>query len=265
MRTQTFFLLLFLLIFSAGAAAEDLQDLPEQTRQEIQRQARELGEAGASEEQAGQMLGAMAKNGFSRQNRDKAFDMVKDAAENNQPTSPIMDKAMEGIAKNAGEKNTITAMERVRNRNRLSKQLAEPLGMDNRQKKEAEEIIAGCLAAGMNRKDLSGLLQQTKGLNGQGRNREKTVLSVLQTARTMARKGTKSSDIYNSLRHAIQNRYSEKEIRMMGTSGSTQGFGTGGSGGSRGPGGSSGAGGNGPGGGGSAGAGGSGKGGGRGR
>ncbi|BBO92193.1 hypothetical protein [Desulfosarcina ovata] len=261
--------------FQAVAFAEESQELSQAAMQSIQQQIREMSDLGIPETPAREMLTQMVQNRFRQQIQVQARQVVMDAARAGLPTEPVMNKAMEGMAKKAGEEQVVRAMETVRNRYAVANRMARSLPVESRID-AATRAVADSLAAGMQTADMEAVMAQLQvRTRQQTRNRaEKMELAIqtMQTVRTMARLGIPSTEVAETLGQALQNGYTYREMKQLrhrmakqirfasprqiasqhagsigkgGTSGSSSGHGSGGGSGNGGSGGGSGGGGSG--------------------
>lgn len=199
--------------------ADEWEGLSLQAKERIQLQARQMSEAGIPEEQARTMLLMMLRNRFEEQTMVRARRMLMETADAGLPTRPVMAKAMEGMAKQMREQKIISAMETVRNRYAISRQLADSLSKDSTVSDTLSQAIADSLAAGMRTEDLEQVRAQLQiQTRQQTRNRaesEELAIQTMQAVRTMARMGASSGEVADTLAHALQNRYTHQEMHQL--------------------------------------------------
>ncbi len=215
-------LILFALVFfTATAFAADSEALSQQAMESIQQQTREMSALGIPKAQAKKMLTHMVRNRFRKQNRIRAQQVVMDTAKAGLPTGPVMGKAMEGMAKQAGEQHVIAAMETVRSRYAYSYRTAKTLCVNKKSTDTMATAIADSLAAGMPVQDINAItaqLQVRTQNHQQTQNKaenDKLAIQTLQTVRTMARMGFDPSDVSDTLCRALRNRYSHQEMKQL--------------------------------------------------
>ena len=203
------------------AFADEWQGLSLQARENVQVQTREMSALGIPEAQAQIMLTLMVRNNFAEQNMVRARQVVMDAARAGLPTEPVMSKAMEGMAKQAGEQQIIAAMETVRNRYAYAEQMARSLATEKKSVEAIRSAIADSLAAGMQTTNLEAVrtqLQARTQTRQQARDRaedEALAVQTMQTIRTMARLGVDSSEVADLLNQALRNAYTHREMEQL--------------------------------------------------
>ncbi|KAB2889059.1 MAG: hypothetical protein F9K32_14190 [Desulfobulbaceae bacterium] len=199
--------------------ADEWEGLSLQAKERIQLQARQMSEAGIPEEQARTMLLMMLRNRFEEQTMIRARRMLMDTADAGLPTRPVMAKAMEGMAKQMREQKIISAMETVRNRYALSRQLADSLTKDSTVSDTLSQAVADSLAAGMRTEDLEQVRAQLQiQTRQQTRNRaesDELAIQTMQAVRTMARMGASSGEVADTLDRALRNRYTHQEMHQL--------------------------------------------------
>ena len=199
--------------------ADEWEGLSLQAKERILLQTREMSGTGIPEEQARTMLILMVRNRFEEQTVIQARRMLMDTAKAGLPTQPVMTKAMEGMAKQMQEQKIISAMETVRNRYALSRQLADSLAEDKVVSDTLSQAIADSLAAGLRTEDLEKVCAQLRvQTRQQTRNRaesEELAIQTMQAVRTMARMGASSGEVADTLAHALQNRYTHQEMHQL--------------------------------------------------
>lgn len=161
----------------------------------------------------------MHQHQFSAENIVRAKQEVMNCAKNELPTEPVMNKAMEGIAKNASEQQVITAMQAVHGRYAHAHQMAQTLSSDQTTVDNMTHAIAGSLAAGMKVQDMETVMLQLQNQqNTQTMNKseeDKLAIQTMQTTRTMARLGIQSSQVSDTVCQALQNNYSHQEMAQL--------------------------------------------------
>ena len=220
MRTITLLISVLFALASMAVAAES-QGLSQEAADRVQQQTAEMSALGIPEAQAKKMLTLMVENHFEERNVVRAQEVVMDAAKSDLPCEPIMSKAVEGMAKQAGEQQIIAAMESVRSRYAHASRLAKSLSDDKTSVDALTHLMADSMAAGMRAEDLEAVKAQ---LATQSRTRQQTrnrteddqlTIQTLQTARTMARLGIRSADVSDTLCQALQSRYTYSEMEQL--------------------------------------------------
>ncbi|BBO68307.1 hypothetical protein DSCA_22370 [Desulfosarcina alkanivorans] len=205
--------------FTATAIAAESEGLSQQAMESVQQQTREMSALGVPQAQAQEMLTQMVKNQFQKQNRIRAQQVVAATAKAGLPTEPVMSKAMEGMAKQAGEQQILAAMETVRSRYAHAKRVARSLSDDDESVDTMTRAIADSMAAGMKARDMEPVMAwlQTR-TRQQTQNKAETdalAVQTMQTVRTMARLGVPSSDVSDTLCQALQNQYTSQEMKQL--------------------------------------------------
>ena len=197
------------------ANAADFQEISAREALQIRTQVRELAKAGVPESAAAEMLTAMAQNRFSNQMRTQAGNIVADCVKAGLPHEPMMEKAMEGIAKGVSDQQVVSAMKAVAERYAHSYQITRQLKQAGQNTNGLPEIVAGCLASGMKLKDLENLAATISKQTKTKQNETDTALQAMRTARTMARRGIRSSTIEDVLILAVENQISLKAMEQL--------------------------------------------------
>ena len=141
-------LIALLLTFPGLSDAADDTVLPAPVRSQIETQAREMSAMGADYEDARKMLTTMHRNQFSDETIARARQTVMQCAKAALPTEPVMNKAMEGMAKQAREAQIIAAMQAVRSRYTTASRMAKTLSNNKAHTTAMTHSIADSLAAG---------------------------------------------------------------------------------------------------------------------
>ena len=210
-------LIALLLTFPGLSDAADDTVLPAPVRSQIETQAREMSAMGADYEDARKMLTTMHRNQFSDETIARARQTVMQCAKAALPTEPVMNKAMEGMAKQAREAQIIAAMQAVRSRYTTASRMAKTLSNNKAHTTAMTHSIADSLAAGMTVKDMETLTTQLRTQSRQQTRSqaEQLALQTMQTTRTMARLRIHSDDVTDTLCQALQNRYTYQEMKQL--------------------------------------------------
>lgn len=216
---KLFQIIFILLCFSTLGFAEESPALSQRAIESIQQQTHEMRALGVPESQARKMLTLMVQKTFQKQTRIRARQVIITAAKEGLSTEPIINKAMEGMAKQVREQNIIVAMEAVYRRHAHANQLARSLSNDKENIEIMTQTIADSMAAGMKSTDIKSVVArlQVRTLQ-QTRNRSENdnlAIQTMKTVCTMARLGVESSIVSDILRNALQNQYSPQEIKQL--------------------------------------------------
>ena len=208
---------LFLLPTTGPAASET--ELSENSRSRIQSQVREMVDAQVPAEAARQMLEAMHRHRFRQQSIEQAMQTVADCARSGLPTDPVVSKAMEGLAKRASEQRIVAAMKTVRNRYAQASQTAQALSNTPKGRQALMGPIADSLAAGMTPEDMEKVANriQTRafGTPNNNTNHQELAMAALSATRTLSRLGLPSPNVSGIVCEALENQYTEKEMKTL--------------------------------------------------
>lgn len=211
MITKMTLILLGIFLCVSTAPADDT----EQERERLQN--REMIHAGIPDHDAENMNRMMIKNHFNHQNRIKARQIVMDAAKQGLPFQAVMNKAYEGVAKNAPAEAIVNAMEKIRHRYAYAYEKAQQITDDRQQIKHIGQSIVDSLKAGLSNEDadriMLALQQHTRQMNRS--QAEELAGESFQTAGTMARLGVDSALITDIACQAIQDNYSAEKMRQL--------------------------------------------------
>lgn len=227
------------------AGADDSETISTEEARQIRTQAKALAKAGISESAAAEMLTAMVQNKFSNEIQNQVRNLLTTCANQGLPYEPLIGKAMEGMAKGAGEERIVRAMRAVADRYAYGNQISQKLKQARQNTNGLTDVIAGCLTAGMKSDDIKKLSNKISEQATKSQAGPETAIRTMQVARTMARRGVKSGTIEKVLSAAVKNGLSEKEMTRLqnqerhqlegnqnSNAGGRQGSGSGGRGGS---------------------------------
>jgi hypothetical protein len=186
---------------------------------QIEAQTQEMSDVGVPAEPARNMLAAMHQHQFSHENIIQAQHEVMNCAKTGLPTEPVMNKALEGMAKKASEQQILAAMQTVHGRYAHANRMAKAMSNTKHTVDTLTHAIADSLAAGMKSKDMEAIMLQMKTKNNaQRKNKseeEQLATQTMLTTRTMARLGIHSSDVSATLCQALQSNYSHQEMEQL--------------------------------------------------
>lgn len=197
--------------------ADEPQDLPPQAMASVQQQTREMAAVGIPEAPAREMLTLMVRNRFEHRNRIRAQQMVMETARAGLPTEPVMDKAMEGMAKQVGEAQILQAMESVRSRYAVAHRMTTSMPIDKARVSSVTREVADSLAAGMRPADVEAIMDELRMRTiQQTRNQaDNLALQTLRNVSAMARLGIPSADVEEIMGNALRNRYTYREMMQL--------------------------------------------------
>ncbi len=207
--------LLFACFIPSAVFADMVDDeLPASTPLQIKEKARQAIHAGTGEQDIVKMTQTMLKNRFTEQQIVRACDIIIDAESNDIPAGPVMNKLYEGIGKRVQSGNIVMAMEKVRERYKISSKYAHQI---NSSKDQAEGLmlnIAECLAAGMSEDDIAGVGEKLNQLKTQNENENATLqIRTFMAVKTMSRMGADSASVTEAVETALSNGYGASEMQ----------------------------------------------------
>jgi len=212
-------LIILSIFFCASLAWGDEVDdgLPNMATEQIKIHTRAMINAGIPSDDAIKMTRMMIQNRFQQKNTLRAQQIVMDTAKKNLPIEPVMNKAFEGIAKNALENQIIQAMAKTRDRYSYAYSHAREFTNKRGRTGNIGNAIAKGLAAGMTEKDIERTMER---LRQRTRQMTRTRAEMLAkesflALRTMARLGVSSKMAANMVCQALQQQYSTKEMKQM--------------------------------------------------
>jgi hypothetical protein len=204
-------------VMSTWANAAQPDALTQQEQHNVRQRTQEMSGQGVSEEQAQKMLSLMLQNRYQEENIVRAQQTVVSAAHEDMPTEPVMNEAMEGIAKGVPEEQVIVAMEKVRNRYRHAYQLARSLSDDKKANRPLAEAIADSQAAGMTDQELDTIMTRLRLHTRQKKQNQADDLSLqtMQTVRTMMRLGANPTDTSDAVCQGLQYGYTARQMEQF--------------------------------------------------
>ena len=211
-------IILFIFFFASLVWGDEVDDgLPNMATEQIRIHTRAMINAGIPSDDAIKMTRMMIQNRFQQRNTLRAQQIVMDTAKKNLPIEPVMNKAFEGMAKNAHENQVIQAMVKTRNRYSYAYRHAREFTNKRGRTGNIGNAIAKGLAAGMTEKDIE---RTTERLRQRTRQMTRTRAEMLAkesflALRTMARLGVSSKMAANTVCQALQHQYSAKEMKQM--------------------------------------------------
>jgi hypothetical protein len=199
-------------------AAEEAT-LSAQDRTQIETRTREMSAVGVPPAAARNMLTMMHQNRFSEESIARAQQVTMNCAKAGLPAEPVMRKAVEGMAKQANEQQIVAAMAAVHSRYAQANRLAKSITQNAHTVDTITNVIADSLAAGMKTEDMDNLMTRlrtrTQTQTKNNAENERLAIQTVQTARTMARLGIRSSDVSNTLCQALDHNYNHREMEQL--------------------------------------------------
>ncbi len=182
------------------------------TSTQLNAQARQMVELGVPAEAAAQM-----QNSFQEQHMVQARNIVQAAKQMGLPVGPVVDKAVEGMAKQVAARDIVAAMEQVRGRYATAMAEAQQMTQTRSRQQTMTQTMAQAMAAGMPPEDVSAVAAQV-------RSRQRTMThaayeelaqKTFTAARDMSRMGLSSKSVKDTLSLALQNQYSARQMNQM--------------------------------------------------
>ena len=192
--------------------------------EQLKNSTREMIQSGIDTNNAIRMTKLMLQNQFSLEQTLRAQRVIMNAQKEDFPIEPIMNKAYEGMVKQVQAKNIVQAMERVRTRYAFAYAQARALAKDRSQVRTIGNTIAKTFTAGMDQKDIQGIMERLQERTQQMTQSQTMELAKesFMTARDMARLGLSSKTTANLVCLALQNNYTARKMENMRNSFMTQ-------------------------------------------
>ena len=157
------------------------------------------------------------QNHFNKQNLVRAQNIIQSAREQDLPVGPIIEKALEGIAKNVRDEKIVRAMEQVHHRYAIATAEAKQMTQLKTRRQKMIRSMVHAMSAGISSEDVSDIAEQI-------RSRERTMNRIQYeemaqetclALRDMARVGTSPKETKKTLSTALQRQYSARQIHQM--------------------------------------------------
>jgi hypothetical protein len=202
-------LLIFLVSVSPAWADEPVA---EQTRVQLSNQAREMVALGVP-----QAVAARLQNRFQETQMAQVRAIVKAAKYEDLPIEPLVDKALEGIAKNVSAEGIVQALQQVRGRYAAAASAAREITPTRPRQRTLTRIVAQAMAAGMVPEDITSIADRL-----QPRQRDMTreecdelAEATFTAARDMVRMGTASEAVAETLNVALEGGYTAEQMQRI--------------------------------------------------
>jgi hypothetical protein len=213
-------------LFSASLAFGDEveESLSTLATEQLKNSTREMIQSGIDTDNAIRMTKLMLQNQFSLEQALRAQKAIMNAQKEGLPVEPIMNKAYEGMVKQVQAKNIVQAMEHVRTRYAFAYAQARVLTKERSQVRTIGNTIAKSFTAGMNQKDIQGIMDRLQERTQQMTQSQTMELAKesFMTARDMARLGLSSKTTTNLVCLALQKGYTARKMENMRNSFMTQ-------------------------------------------
>jgi len=185
--------------------------------EQLKASTRGMIQSGIDTDNAIRMTKLMLQNQFSLEQTLRAQRVIMNAQKEDLPIEPIMNKAYEGMGKEVPAKNIVQAMERVRARYASAYEQAGVLTKERSQVRAIGNTIAKSFTAGMNQKDIQGIMERLQERTQQMTQSQTMELAKesFKAARDMARLGLSSKTTTNLVCLALQNDYTAGKMKNM--------------------------------------------------
>jgi uncharacterized membrane protein YgcG len=209
-----------LMLAAAVASADEVdQALSGIATQAVVQSTRELIESGLAPERAIAVTRAMVEHGFETQQVAEAHRVLLEARKQGLPPDPIINKALEGMAKRVPSSRVVHAMDAVRTRYDFAFQQVEKLTGQKTQQIQMGHAIAAGLSAGLTPQSVEpitdGLRERSRAMNTD--QRDALALETFKMARDMARLGVSPSQTAAVICQALQHQFSLRQMQNMRT------------------------------------------------
>ena len=173
--------------------------------------------AGIPGDEAIKMTRLMIQNNYKDQNILRAQKIMIDAVEEGLPEKPVMNKAYEGIAKNAQEDRVVEAMEKTRARYAIAYRYARSITQNPVRVNDIGKTIAESLTAGIHNTDAHQTMEKLQNRTQQmtRNNTETFAKEIFLSLRDMARRNVSSKIATDVVCKALEQQYSVQEIQQM--------------------------------------------------
>jgi hypothetical protein len=210
---------IFAIAFLAPLAFGDEvgRELSTISNQQIRTQTRAMVNAGIPVDDAVKVTRLMIENNYKNQNTIRAQNILMATVKENLPVKPVMNKALEGIAKNVNEDLVIRAMEQTRHQYSIAYKHARQITQDKDQMHHIAKVIAEGFRAGIHNTDAVEVMNRI-----QNRSQQRTQAKVENLAkesflslRDMARLSISSKTAREVVCHALDQQYTAQEMNQM--------------------------------------------------
>ena len=197
----------------ADAVEQRLAELPAHVKERT----REMIRAGIDTEDAFQLIQSMHANRFEAEQMLKAQSIVLEAQVTGLPSRPVINRALEGVAKQVPPERTLQAMETVRSRYAFAYGQARLLVDQKDDGARLGNMLAESLAAGFHEEDASHMVSRLQEHSPQLSKDQLNQLAAacLAMLRDMSRLGVSSNLSAQVISEAISMGFSTNDIASM--------------------------------------------------
>jgi uncharacterized membrane protein YgcG len=184
---------------------------------EVKEKTRQMVRAGIDLGKAMTMTRSMLQNRFRQKNIIRSQEIVIQAQKEGLPVEPILNKALEGMAKRIQQETIIRAMERVMSRYAFAFKKASEIAESADQRNMIMEQVAECASAGMTEYDINRLMYQLKYRLKEGSTDDPIDLTIetFKAVKDMARLRVPSIVGADLAIEALKHRYGSQNMAMM--------------------------------------------------
>lgn len=217
MKTITIIIFSLFVTVSTVFADDAVQERKESKNNRQTTQIRDMVRAGVAAEDAEKMARMMKEHRVGNAHVKAASQVVVGTAQKGLPTEPVLNKAFEGLAKQAHGSAIVRAMEKTRSRYEFAYSKAGDISEGKRQTSRLGNTIAEGLAAGLKKEDVDRIMDRVRERIRDQKNKEIDQLTqeTFTTARTMSRLGVASPETTEVVCQALQNNFSAEEMNVM--------------------------------------------------
>jgi hypothetical protein len=207
------------ILLTAAITRADVVDdgLGDRATLQVRTSTREMIRLGIPEEDAIGLTRQMIRNQYPEQEVLAAHQVIREMVREGLPGKPAMDKAHEGMAKQAGPQNTVRAMEQVRTRYSFAYAQAAQVTGQTSARAELGDTIAEGMAAGMAEGHVAAVT-----LRLQARQKTMTRDQIHQlarqsfmAAREMARRGAGGSAASGVVCQALERSWGAQDMERL--------------------------------------------------
>ncbi|MFC1811095.1 hypothetical protein ACFL03_00185 [Thermodesulfobacteriota bacterium] len=205
------------LVASLAFGDEVDRELSTIANEQIRTHTRAMVNAGIHRDEAVKVTKMMIQNNYQNQNTIRAQQILMATVKESLPVKPVMNKAFEGLAKNAPQDLVLRAMERTRYRYSIANNHARQITQNTDRIHDITKAIAEGFTAGIHNKDAVQVMNR---LQNRTQQRTKTNTEALAqesflSLRDMARLGVSSRIAKDVVCHAHNQQYSTQEMKQL--------------------------------------------------
>lgn len=195
------------------------QALSDIAPQAVVQSTREMIESGVASERAIAVTRDMLQNRFETPQIAAAHRVLLEAQNQELPLGPIIDKALEGMAKNVQADRIVRTMDAVRARYDFSLHEARKLTARKSRQIQMGHVIAAGLSAGLTPQSVesitAGLQERSRTMNSD--QQDMLAIETFKTVRDMARLGVSPSQTAAVIGLALRHQFSVRQMQNMRT------------------------------------------------